>query len=818
MAQFNSCQHPEVSNRAVIYGPLTICSDRDTHSGGDDEEAVGEYEEVELAEEVGEDVLILAVAGNEEIGDTVNETGQQSENVVVRRSEMASLQHKAGEENVNEGNEVRDKDWGKLDEQKTDKGCESMYNIPGSLPVSAEAKNVLDPNKVHQEERRTEIHDLNKAVNGTETDPVAANISDNSSKKVHDECLYKCLRQSGFGTKCSDGETSEDNIQYTDRLQTDLNQVFTAWKENVSKAMTTYVHTLNQSEENQSIIRSQEETKNTNKSNSLDFMSNVFYVGNSEKKQIKDVTVQKNRKNTNAISASDDRHFDLESEVRSEAREETERGTLLAVAFERRSLSESRDEERISGAGVGQTDTVKDEEDERKTYPEDKDKERGLPERQREAQLENLVVDAHLELVEQQVECKFVDGDKASEMKNKGDAPLKERTFTTGGEDRMQMHALQYLRKAEIDQVDKLNPQDTRQLAEDRTETEQENAIEGEVKMGEEPITVLDDYIVETTVTPTRELVTLPSGATVESEEHQELQKEIMEAGREKEEEKKKQYREEEKSGKQVIKDKDGEKEKLNVKEKSDHQILDDRKKDSEINRKDEGLTQAVENGTVGVQPQPLSKEGGGESKLLSTMREDEDWIKGDQQGEGTGEKTKVWSKELRPLRKNTWDNERSQEWTMKEKVLEQTCFQKKEDWIKELKSVIKDESQTPKKDDQVKKKRVVLMEDGHSYIPQQEIVPEEREEVKLIFHRNVESPVHPECRNSRTLQQQDHEISLFVKVMKQINLIGTIQFLCNATRLGSSFITYISTCTTLKTQLNHSRSWSDKSETRKSC
>ncbi|XP_014865697.1 PREDICTED: caldesmon-like [Poecilia mexicana] len=749
MAQFSSCQHPDLSNRAVIYSPVAICSHRDTQSGKEDEEAMGEFEEVELAEEVGEDVLMLTVAGQEQVDGTVKESRQQSENEDTRRSKVASLQNKEGEEHVNEGTEVRDEDQGKLDEQTKDKECETIIS---SSPVLAEAEKyqISDSNEVLREE----IH----AEECMETDPTETNMRDSSLKELNVTCLDVCLGQSGHGRKYSDGKTSEDMTQYPDHLETVLAQHLTAVKKNINSQGNPCqsndcieANTLHQTEDNQIITNHQDEVKNN-----------------------------ENRKNTNTISNSNDQHSDVESKTRSEAGEQTEPGTLPAVTFEPQSLTEIGAAERKTGAGVGQAETLEDEEDERKTCQEvigDLVFE-GKDEMEKEMfhQIENLPADVHVEPGEPHVQDVSVDGHKdkifdkerdTSEMNEKTEVSLKENTTTTAERGRVQEHLLQDPRMSEIDPGDN---QELRQLAEDKKETEQEHAIEGEVEMGEEPVTVLDDYIIESTEVPSIPFIRWPFGTTSESQQDKELQKVTVQAG-EKKEEKKKQIQEKEKCTKQ-----EGEKEKLKEKEeKKDYQILEDIKKDSEVKE----LKQAIENGTVGVHPQPLWKEGQGKSKLLPTMRKDDDWIKRDQQGEGIGEEAKDWRKELRPFRKNILANERrSQEWMIKHKVPEPKCSQKKGDWMKELKSVIKDESQSKKKDDQVKKKRVVLLEDGHSYIPQrEEMTPDDREEVKLMFHRKVESPVHPKRRNSRTLQDQNHEISLYVKAGSDGESIGNCPF-----------------------------------------
>ncbi|XP_054882001.1 trichohyalin-like isoform X1 [Poeciliopsis prolifica] len=747
MAQFSSCQHPDLSNRAVIYSPVTICSDRDTQSGKEDEEAMGEFEEVELAEEVGEDVLMLTVAGQQQVDGTVNESRQQSENEDTRRSEVASLQHKEEEEHVKEGTDVGDEDRGTLDEQTKDKECETIIS---SSPVLAETKKyqLSDSSEVLREKIYAE-----ECMETIET-----NMWDSSLKELSVNCLDVCLGQSGDGNKYSDGKTSEDTTQHPDHLERDLAQVRTAVKENVSSQGNpcqnndcTEVKTLNQTEDKQIITSHQEEVKNN-----------------------------ENRKNTNTISGSHDQHSDVESKIGSKAGEETEPGMLLTVTFDPQSLTEIGFAERKARVGVGQAETLEDEEDERKTCQEvigDLVFE-GKDEMEKEMfhQIENLAADVHVEPGELHVQDVSVDGHKGkifdkerdtSEKNEKTEVSLNKNATTTAERGRGHEHLLQDLRMSEIDPGDN---QQLKQLAEDKKETEQENVIEGEVEMGEEPVTVLDDYIIDSTDGPSIPFIKWPFGTTSERQQDEELQKVSVQAG-EKEDEKKKQVQEKEKYTKQ-----DGEKEKLKEKEeRKDDQILKDIKKDSEV----KGLKQAIENGTVGVQLQPLWNEGQGKSKLLSTMRKDDDWIKRDQQGEGFGEEVKDWRKELRPFRKNILENERcGQEWMIEKKVPEPKSSQKKGDCMKELKSMIKDESQSKKKDDQVKKKRVVLLEDGHSYIPQrEEMTPDEREEVKLIVHRKVESPVHPKRRNSRTLQDQNHEISLYVKAGSDGESIGNCPF-----------------------------------------
>ncbi|XP_053273479.1 chloride intracellular channel protein 5 isoform X1 [Pleuronectes platessa] len=138
----------------------------------------------------------------------------------------------------------------------------------------------------------------------------------------------------------------------------------------------------------------------------------------------------------------------------------------------------------------------------------------------------------------------------------------------------------------------------------------------------------------------------------------------------------------------------------------------------------------------------------------------------------------KDWRKDLKPVKKDKWDTDSGRKEWRKEASPEEKSLLRREDWIKELKSVIKDESLPKKRDEHVKRKRVVLLEDGHSYFPQREEMTEEKnEEVKHILHRRVNSPFSPVHRNSRTPQDQDYEISLYVKAGSDGESIGNCPF-----------------------------------------
>ncbi|XP_069543864.1 chloride intracellular channel protein 6-like [Brachyistius frenatus] len=297
---------------------------------------------------------------------------------------------------------------------------------------------------------------------------------------------------------------------------------------------------------------------------------------------------------------------------------------------------------------------------------------------------------------------------------------------------------------------------------EQESRAEEEEAVEGALDLEEEPVTVLDDEIEEIMESPSSQFeeqipttITSPSdNATVKTnyEEYQEPQAEKVKPITE-----------------------NYEKQKF---EKDKRQTEDNIEEELDINGRVQGLKQAMENGILCPEPQLLWKEGWGKAKVLSHKRKDNDWIKKDQAEKTFETELMEWRKELKPVNKNIWENESvKKEPVTKDPPPEQINPPMKTEWAKQLKSVIKDESLPKKKDEQVKKKRVVLLEDGHSYIPQREEMLEEKEEVKLISHQPVESSCSPVVRNSKTLQDEDYVISLYVKAGSDGESIGNCPF-----------------------------------------
>uniref|UniRef100_A0A4W6D0C0 Chloride intracellular channel protein n=1 Tax=Lates calcarifer TaxID=8187 RepID=A0A4W6D0C0_LATCA len=382
--------------------------------------------------------------------------------------------------------------------------------------------------------------------------------------------------------------------------------------------------------------------------------------------------------------------------------------------------------------------------------------------------VEEVPLDTHKDVDLDQVEEAFEleEGGKVEPDQSGGEVTSDESTTQSGGD--LQENPPQVLIEAGVDWGDNLGEQPSEKVfVEDKRGGEgAEEAIVGEVEMVEEPVTVLDDEIENIEENQTGELdeqkpatTAVPSEDTIrerKDEGCQGLEAEKAEHGKEKDEQQKDENGEEEKDDKP-----------------------EDDNRDCDINGRVKELKQAMENGILCPEPQAPMIEGWGTARMLSPRRKDNDWIKADQPEEERTPEIKEWRKELKPVKKDMWETERGRkEWVKKEASPEEKSAPRNEDWIKELKSVIKDESLPRKKDEQVKRKRVVLWEDGHSYIPQREEMTEEkREEVKLISHRRVESPLPPVCRNNTIPQNQDYEISLYVKAGSDGESIGNCPF-----------------------------------------
>uniref|UniRef100_A0A3B4Y6W1 Chloride intracellular channel protein 4-like n=1 Tax=Seriola lalandi dorsalis TaxID=1841481 RepID=A0A3B4Y6W1_SERLL len=737
MAQSGSCQNPDLSNAVIAHSREGTGSDLDTQRGREDEEGAEEDEDVELAEEVGEDVLLTSEAGNAQAKRECREQGEREELRIIQVALLANGVIREGEgkvekpeENSEGGVEMVDEEQEKIVEEtreeedmiKVEKSQDQILDKQEALTASSKREE-----KINEGDNELEEHQIVSTTDYTETLQESSILVEESGKPS--------LSSPDDTTKTEvvpliNSEVTETTEDPTTDETTGIEQV------NIQNDLCQTIGTIEMvgNQTNQLTNDNQDEMKNTDEmkesesskqdveptNNNITWKQKESVVANIEEEGAKELM-------KDAMS-----DIDIEGEAKVEQPE------LAFVPSEELSQTEGGVKETMLG-GINQKDLEEEQVDEVKSLDEGQTTMRELmgeeEHRERESiiKFENQAVvgppEPEVDQVEEAFELEEV-GEVELDQPG-GEVTSEENGSSTQGGGDLQEHPSQLFVEAGADWGDKLREQPTRMaLVEDRREegVEEEEMV-GEVEMAEEPVTVLDDEIEEV---------------------------EMVEIGKEKDENEK---------------DEKGEEEKDNNN--------DNREVELDTNGRVKGLKKAMENGILSPEPQPLRKEGWGTARMLSPRRKDTDWIKNDQPEEDRAPEMKDWRKELKPLKKNIWETERGR----KEGVRTETLPEKKsppmkEDWIKELKSVIKDESLPKKKDEQVKRKRVVLLEDGHSYIPQREEMTEgKREEVKLISHRRVESPLPPVHRNSRTPQDQDYEISLYVKAGSDGESIGNCPF-----------------------------------------
>ncbi len=850
MAQSGSCPNPDLSNGAIVHSPLSICSELDNQKERKNEEGEEEDEEVELAEEVGEDVLMMAEAGE---GQTVGKSREQSEREEARIIQMALLpngvigEEKRGGERLKEnreGVEVGDEEHEMIDEQTREKEGEgkgekeskektTVIENPCHFIALIEAEKgqeqILDSKEENEENRQDEENKQEALIASSEMEvrEDKTNGRDNGSKahqvvSTPDDAEYvldsgTLAEESGEGTQLSTDDTDKtevvtlpSNAEVTESVEDPTidviyptgineqvnNQDNVCHTSTVSKNGilfdTTGTIDVVANQTNQLTSENKDEMKNTDEKDKSESSKRVVEsINNNIKWQQKDcIEAKVENEGTKefvkyVMFASDD-ILDIVGEVN----QNLEKPDLAFVPFEGQSRIEEtkmvginhqgQEEEQVRQVGIntlavmdgggqsmeedGKTDNnaVRKSEEQHKGRGDLEMQEEKIVqvENQAEVDLKEPVLqcveevpsdtqqDMYLDQVEEAFELE--EGGKVEPDKlGGGEITLEENQSTAVGGGDLQEHPSQLLKEAGTDWVGILREQLRQQaIVEDEKGGEEEEAMEGELEMAEEPVTVLDDEIEEIEESLSRELEEQkPATITVPAEDT-------------------------------IVETKDGQYQELPVQKVEPAKENDEKQKDEkgevelDKNGRVKGLKQAMENGILYPELHLLRKEEGETARVLSPRRKDNDWIKKDQNEQERAPEMKDWRKELRPVKKDIWESERGRKQLLKRETSpEEKSLPRKEAWIKELKSVIKDESLPKKRDEQLKKKRVVLLEDGHSYVVQrQEMTEEKREEVKLISHRRVGSPLPPVRRNSRTPQDQDYEISLYVKVMNHMN------------------------------------------------
>ena len=801
MAQSGSCPNQDLSNAAIVHSPLGVCSDLDTQKGREGEEGEEEDDDVELAEEVGEDVLMMAEAGQEREKDELGAQDEREEVRIIQEDQLPNgvcREGEGGSETLQAGLETADEEHEKIDDQSRQKECEDKEEEEGEAEEEEESKDtkaktdnprqftsfsIFSQDQIFAENEdaeskentqeafiessktETREEETNEGDDGLEDHQIVSTTDDTDNLQE-----LGIIEESGEDVQLSTDDTDKTEIIEDSKtvptcvdkqvnIQNNLSQ--TSVDNSGTPFNTPGTMEVVDIQTNQLASENQDGMTNTNeKIYSESSKQEVEPTNNNIIWQQKD-PIEANIEDEgtkelmkDAITAPD------VLDMAGEANLEVEQPELAFVPHEEPPPTDGwtdegiNQKEQVQQVGVNSHDEAgrltEEEEDTSDVIQElmgeevcrgrgDEEMQEGSivkletqamvgppePEGQSE---EELPLDPQQDVQMDQVE-------EAFELEEKGEVELdqpggevtsgeNESTKQVGGGD-FQQHLSQLLMEAWADNL-REHPR-----AKTDESGRQLDELVGEVETAEEPVTVLDDEIEEIEENQTSDLDDQKPSA-------QNIEIEMVELSEEKDEKQK---------------DEEGEEEK----EKNPKD--DNTAEESDINGRVQTLKQEMENGILSPEPQPVRKEGWGTARMLSPRRNQPE-------DERSPERTD-WRKDLKPVKKDKWDTERGRKEWRKEASPEEKSLLRREDWMKELKSVIKDESQPKKRDEHVKRKRVVLLEDGHSYFPQREETTEETsEEVKHPPHRRVNSPFSPVHRNSSTPQDQEYEISLYVKVM----------------------------------------------------
>lgn len=850
MAQPDSC--PDLSNGAIVHSPVIICSELEAERGREDDEGGEEDEEVELAEEVGEDVLMMV--GVEE-GQAQGDDRELNEAEEVRIIQLASLtngvtseESVGGErlkENGDEGLVVEHKGYEMTAQQESEQDLKESITIEVSHETEAVPENHLSPTAVEKDEEQylgnseeikadednnqdvllgleTEDNSEDRddgleehQVSSTDTDQVldSDNLEQESEEWAQlsaDDKTENLLIDGEITERAEDPTLSafQDTVEEDQYLNQDRereaspdsdNAILTDIAGTVEEMTDQTDHQPNMSEgeienadENDNSESSKREAEAVNRDSpgprndcaeakvEDEGVDEFPEDAASAPHEVEEMGVEADQKvdQPEVASLIDEEQSQtgegIEEAKMEEVNQEVEEEEVQQVWENTATVADERGQNTEEDGEVGEDNVgesaCEEEHEERddqevpegETVPTGNKVQTGFPEPDL-----RRVDDVPLETSENEREedVELNHAEEAFEIEEEGPSePDKQEVAVKSeeneppaqGADDLQEHPLRAFQEAVKDLEGTLRePQRGQALAEEwMGGGAAKDALLEEMGMVEEPVTVLDDEFDEIEETPTTELddnepdsVMTPCDDTAEAVvvEHQELQIKNTED--------------------------DGEHDEVREDEKGDagddvKPKEDDRELLLDMAERVKGLKEALENGILGAEPQPLNKEECRPTRVLSSKRKDDDWIKKDQPEEEKKTEVKEWRKELKPVKKDLWESEKAR----KEAAPDERSPPRKDDWIKELKSVIKDESLPKKRDEQVKKKRVVLFEDGRSYFPQREETGEKGEEVKLISHKKVEgppvSPVPPaQSDGTQAPKDQEYEISLYVKV-----------------------------------------------------
>lgn len=799
MAQLSCSQNPDLPNGAIVHSPQGMCSDLDTHRIKDDaEEEDDDDDEVELAEEVGEDVLMVAEA--EQIEDESKEESDWQKGEITQVTLLSDGEIGEGEDECEVLEEEGNGEMGAGDGHQeitatltTDKESEDTKigeNLALSPLLVVVERQILNSNGDDEKDSETEENKQGGVTASTGTDVRQENMDEGTDDHVSRlQDRGTSVWESGVGTKsCTgvQGETETATLLTAGNItEVNLNIEVAPFSSGINEQASIQASALGTDDIQVDRIATAEEVANQTYQLDLESQNEIKNNdGEDPSESIKQEVVIDNL-TWQCQGVQECVNHDYEFPVRAGTNQTAQEPQLTALTSEEHPQSDGdtkenrtedvtqkeQAEEQVNNLAEMDGEGKSSEMEETiannvagELMGQEEHRTRNDLEMQEEkaAKLEIQAITVPPEPVGQTGEEVHTDtkdqveeaslSEKGFEVKldgTEGEDKSEKNESTPEGVSALQEHPLQLLKEADTvwRNNTKEHPQTGMLVGFETGGRAVEESMEGEVEMAEEPVTVLDDETEMMEETPSKKTeevhpFTIMSGSDdaidkIKDEDHQVL------------------------PGDEAILCKE-DMETQDVKLK-----VHNSEAEADLNGSIKTLKQTMENGFLCPEPQGLRKDELGKVKVLSPRKKDRDWIKIDKpEEEKTAAERKDWSKELRHIKKELWENEWGRkEWVDKETSAEKISSPRKVDWIKELKSVIKDESLPKKKDEQVKKKRVVLLEHGCSYVPQREaMTAETREEIKLTSDRRADSPVVPV--DSKTLENQPYEISLYVKVI----------------------------------------------------
>lgn len=824
MAQSDACPNPDLSNGAIVHGPMVICSELDTRRGREDEDGEDEDEEVELAEEVGEDVLMMA---GEAEGQVEGQNGEQNESEEVRIIQVSLLPHREIREESEGGERVEEVSEGEVEmgneeqemvdeetQEEEDEGTEAEeFNNTNTatenpchcsaMTESERGQEMLTDNK-EEEDREDKEYDQD-VVSSCETE-----VKEDKTNELEEHQVSSTEEVQDSGTEQESGERVQWSVDETDK--TDAVPIDGEGTERAEHPIIDVITDTTGIYE-QFEIQDHVSPTSTLSDNGIPFdatgttevVADQILDGKdkSESSQLEDESI--NDKSTwqqegcaeakaedegaeevldDVISSSDG-----VQEIESEGDQKLQRPEVAVVGLEEQSeggieetkmagINQKVEEEQAQQIwgntltvmdGEGQNTGEEGEMGDNIVGESSCEEEHGESDdlQMQEEKMVQVVKEAQMDLPEPDLQC--VDEVPLGTRQDVGleqvEQTIKAEDAGEAEPDKPEVGVTSEENESTTDQGGDLQKHPLQIFKEAATDWEEKLIAQLREQVFAEHRQggrADEDAMMEMEDEP----VTVLDDEIEEIEEPQSTESDgqrpvsIIAPSDNAVETKAEEHQKLPEENTELHKEND-ETQNLGKEEVKKEEKPKDNDGEREFDISERVKELKQALENGSAEPQPLSKDELKAVRVLSYRRKDDDWIVKDQPEEEKVPEVTDWRKELKPVKKDVWETERGR----KETVPDKKSPPSKDDWIKELKSVIKDESLPKKRDEQVKKKRVVLLEDGRSYFPRREEADDKKEEVKLISHKKVESPSPPVQKDSAAPQSQDYEISLYVKV-----------------------------------------------------